>query len=112
MSLNLALIGQEAGIARGEVYGQRSGPDRREWWSVQLGRTLQSDHPLRLPAGAYGARSAVGPPLSRWLGVPVLPSRYTHPVPYPIPRTQPVHLPVTRTTPVTSTTGTCTYGRF
>ena len=67
------------------------------------------DHPLRLPAGAYGARFAVmGPPLAAGLGARVYPSPYP-PSPIPTPGT-PTYSPPS--TARCSVSGTCTYDRF
>ena len=90
-------------FARGEVSSQRSGPGRPlglEWWGTDLGRTRPPDHPLRTPAGSYGARFAVwDPPCEQragWVLPRALPTRYTHPV-IPHPGT-----PRTRTPPCTT----------
>ena len=112
MSWNLAYIGQEAAFARGEAPDSGAGPDRREWVVWWLGRTLQSDHPLRPPAGVYGARFAVRPPLSSVLGGHRITPPRTHPpiprpVPYPVP-----YPPDARTAVPVGATLTPVYGRL
>ena len=65
---------------------------QRSGWSMGLGALCISP-PLRLPAGAYGPASlGYAPLLSGWV-YPVLPSRYTHPSPYPGIPTRP-HTPL------------------
>ena len=99
MRSNLALIGPEAAL----LEERAPDSDRRErapqGWSGSSPRTPSVRYSLTTHssplAGASGARSAVRPSLGVWAGTrystPVLPTRYTHPVPYPVPVHPPVH---------------------
>ena len=55
---------------------------QRSGWSMGPGALCISP-PLRTPAGSYGPASLGYAPLYSAGTDPVLPSRYTHPVPYP-----------------------------
>ena len=78
--------------------------------------------PAHLPPAGVGPFPAVTgwrvglSAVAGWLGVPVLPTRYTHPFPtrlYPYPGpTTPSHTELMHHTTVPGTTGTCTYGCF
>ena len=115
MSSILALLAQRR---HSEDPGQRSGPDRREWWSrVRPRRRTPSTpgpagHPLQPLAGASGARFAVcfWVLLEQRAGwVPrYYPPWYTHPVPYPVP----VHLPGTTRRPLAGHGTHRGYGQF
>ena len=76
------------------------------------GGRCSHDHPLQALAGPYGARFAVMTSAFQVAGGPVLPTRYTHPVPHPVYPPGPVHHRTPTTSPWDGTTRACTYGSF
>ena len=116
MRSNLAHIGQEAALLEERAQDSGAGPGGPAGSGV--GGPGCSDvrvhgdgqsHPLQPPLGASGARFA-GLTLRVWTlaagWTPVLPTRYTHPVPtYPYPSQAPTDADTVPTTGSTVTTG-------